>query len=72
VDHVNKQVAHTDEQNLPAVPTYDELNVALDELGELLKKYVSLFEATILATVASVHQADWKAPFRVPWIMADG
>lgn len=50
------------------VPTYQELNAALDELGELLKKYVSLFEATILATVAPVHQEDWKAPFRVAWI----
>jgi hypothetical protein len=71
VEHVNKRVAHTDEENLAKVPSYDELNVAIDETGELLRKYVSLFEATILAEIAPVHQADWRAPFRQAWLPDD-
>lgn len=66
-DHVNKRVAHMDEENLPAVPTFAELNAALDEMGELLKNYVSLFEATILGAIAPVHQEDWTRAFTVPW-----
>lgn len=32
--------------------------------GELVKKYASLLEATILWELEPVIQYDWKAPFR--------
>ena len=66
-DHVNKSVAHTDEENLAAVPTWEDLNAALDELGELLKKYVSLLKAEWLARVAPVQQTPWERAFTVAW-----
>lgn len=50
------------------MPTYEELNAAIDQLGDLLKKYTSLLKAEALAVVAPVHQYDWKAPFRVAWL----
>jgi hypothetical protein len=50
------------------VPTYADLNAALDELGELLKKYISLLEGVWLAKVSPTVQDNWKAPFKVPWI----
>jgi hypothetical protein len=71
VAHVNKMVAHSEEKRPTEVPTYADLNAAVDELGELLKKYVSLLEATWLPQVSPTVQDNWKAPFRVPWIKAD-
>ena len=64
---VNKRVAHRDEENLPAAPTFGELDAAVDELGELLKKYVSLLEAVWLAEIAPVHQEPWERAFTVAW-----
>jgi hypothetical protein len=64
---VNKRVAHRDEKNLPAAPSYGQLDGAIDELGELLKKYVSLLEAAWLHEIAPVHQEDWTRAFTVAW-----
>ncbi len=65
---VNTVVAHTDQRERSTTPTYEELNAAIDEIGELLKKYSSLLKATIVATVTPVHQQDWKQAFRVAWL----
>jgi AbiU2 len=65
--YVDKRLAHTDEAELSEVPTYAELNAALDELGDLLKKYTSLLEAAALAAVSPIHQANWQQAFTVPW-----
>jgi AbiU2 len=65
--YVDRRVAHTDEAELTEVPTFAELNAALDELGELLKKYTLLLEAASLADVSPIHQADWQRAFTVPW-----
>jgi hypothetical protein len=45
-----------------------ELIGAIDQIGELVKKYASLLQATVLAELEPVIQYDWKAPFRQPWI----
>jgi hypothetical protein len=65
--YVNKRLAHSDEKNLPAAPTYGELDGAIDELGELLKKYVSLLEAVSVPEITPVHQEDWTRAFTVAW-----
>ena len=49
------------------IRTTGELDAAVDELGELLKKYVSLLEAVWLAEVAPVHQEPWERAFTVAW-----
>lgn len=69
--YVNEAVAHTQEESTAAVPTYEDLNSAIDEIGELLTKYSSLLHATILPTVTPTHQSDWRAAFRVAWLRND-
>jgi hypothetical protein len=69
VTFVNKVIAHTDERQRTSAPTYNELNAAIDEIGEMLKKYSSLLTASI-ALVEPVHQADWRQAFSVAWLKA--
>jgi hypothetical protein len=66
--YVNQAIAHTQEEATASAPTYTDLNGAIDEIGELLRKYSSLLVATMLPTLTPVHQADWKAAFRVAWL----
>lgn len=66
--YVNKAVAHLDQDGLDELPTYSDLNAAIDLIGELLRKYTSLLEATIIGELEPVIQYDWKAPFRHPWL----
>jgi hypothetical protein len=65
--YVDQRVAHSDDEALTEVPTFAELNAAIGELGELLKKYMSLLKAQWLAAVSPVHQDDWTRAFTVPW-----
>lgn len=51
-----------------AVPTFGDLNNAVDEIGELVRKYASLLNAEILWQLEPAIQYDWKAPFRQAWI----
>jgi hypothetical protein len=64
---VNKAVAHTDDEALGSTSTYAELNAAIDELGDLLKKYSSLLLAAIIAGLVPAHQEEWRQAFRVAW-----
>jgi hypothetical protein len=70
VDYVNVAIAHTAEVE-DKVATFAELNAAIEGIGELLQKYSSLLRAASLPILTPVHQYDWKAPFRVPWIRDD-
>lgn len=69
--HVNEAIAHTADEERQDVPTYADLNAAIDEIGAMLQKYSSLLRATMLPILTPVHQDDWKAPFRVAWIIDD-
>lgn len=64
---MDQRVAHSDDEALTEVPSFAELNAAIDELGELLTKYMSPLKAEWLATVSPVHQDDWTRAFTVPW-----
>jgi hypothetical protein len=61
------RVAHFDERELAAVPTYAEINDALDFIGELINKYESLLKAAQWGTLVPVLQADWTQAFTVAW-----
>ena len=67
-DYVDKLVAHNDQRELQAVPTYKDLNAAIDLLAEFLNKYMVLLKATGVPDADPVHQADWRAAFRVAWL----
>jgi len=65
---VNKHVAHKSEYKMRRLPTYAEMDVCVDLLEGLGKKFTLLLEQKGLTDVVPVIPYDWKAPFRVPWI----
>jgi len=65
---VNKHIAHTSKNRMRNLPTYADLDVCVDLLEDLAKKFTLLIEQKGLTDVVPVIQYDWKAPFRVPWI----
>ncbi len=67
-DYVDRVVAHTDQRELTNAPTFEELNAAIELLEKLLNKYMVLLTATSVPSADPVHQADWKAAFRVAWL----
>jgi hypothetical protein len=67
-NYVNRHVAHADRRPMRWPPTFEELDVFLDLLEELLTEYVLLLEGKSLSDILPVPQYDWKAPFRVAWI----
>lgn len=66
--YVDRLVAHNDQRELQTVPTYKDLNAAIDLLAESLNKYMVLLKATGVPDADPVHQADWRAAFRVAWL----
>jgi hypothetical protein len=70
--HVDKHVAHADEDPLSEPLTFEELNAAIDGISDLFEKYSLLLTASSWATLVPVMQYDWKAVFRVPWIKPEG
>lgn len=68
-DYADRLVAHNDQRELDQVPTYVDLNAAIDLLEELLNKYMVLLKVTSVPNADPVHQADWRDAFRVPWLV---
>lgn len=66
--YASEAVAHMAAEQTHEVPTFDELNRAIDQIGELVQKYASLLKAVMILRLEPVIQYDWKAPFRQPWI----
>lgn len=66
--YVDEAIAHTADRTTQTVPTYDELNAAIDTVADLVSKYASLLKAEILPQFEPAIQYDWKAPFRQAWI----
>jgi hypothetical protein len=63
----NKRVAHLDKSRFKAVPNFNQLDFALNELERLVKKYLLLFLAED-ADLVPIWEYDWKEIFRYPWI----
>jgi hypothetical protein len=62
-------VAHNLQRELDQTPTFKGLNAAIDLLEELLNKYMVLLKATNVPSADPVYQSDWRAPFRVAWLV---
>lgn len=71
VDHVDQYVAHTDEKPVAELATFEELNAAIDALGELFRKYALLLTGSSYATLVPVPQHNWQAIFEHPWIVKE-
>jgi len=65
-EFADRFVAHTDNRGMEALPTFDDLDRAIDEIGRVLQDVTLLLEAASLATVEPAIQVDWKHPFRGP------
>lgn len=66
--YVNQHLAHSDARASPDLPTFNDLDAAVDQIGYLFKKYANLLTASSYGTLVPVAQHDWKAIFRQPWI----
>jgi hypothetical protein len=69
---VDESIAHSDKRPSSPLPTFAELDAALDLIGELLSKYTLLLTAAGLVDVVPTIQTDWEAVFRQPWIPRAG
>lgn len=63
--------AHHDLQPLAEVPTWGEINAAIDTFADVVNKYSSLLKASSYLQFEPVMQYDWEAPFRQAWLPAD-
>jgi hypothetical protein len=66
--YVDQHIAHSDAKPRPGLPTFDDLNAAIDTIGDLFRKYAGLLTASSYTELVPVHQDDWLAVFRQPWI----
>lgn len=67
-DYVSRHLAHVDRDPLPAIPTYVDLNAAIDGIGTAFNQCSRILRAAEWATLEPVVQYDWTEVFRVPWI----
>ena len=68
--YVDERVAHRNLQLVAEVPTWGEVNAAIDTMAEIVNKYSSLLKASSYAFFEPVFQYDWEAPFRQAWLPA--
>ena len=65
--YVNKRVAHRDKKEFTTLPTYNDLNKAIDLLLDVYKKYVLLLRG-VQYFIEVTPLWDWKEVFKVAWI----
>lgn len=66
-DYVNKHLAHRAARADVPIPTYDDLDRALDEFDRLLKRYYLLIDGSGLVSSTPVKQYDFLRPLLVAW-----
>ncbi|MBI4547890.1 MAG: hypothetical protein HY707_07920 [Ignavibacteriae bacterium] len=67
VKYVNKRVAHRDKKQFTTLPTFNDLDTAIDALYDMFKKYMLLLPCVQFDFVIQ-PQWDWKEIFKVAWI----
>jgi hypothetical protein len=67
-EYVNRHLAHHDRRPLSQLPTFADLNSAIDTIGDLARKYAALLTNTDWITLVPVIQYNWLAVFQEPWI----
>jgi hypothetical protein len=66
-DFADKHVAHLDYTPVDDMPTFDELNSAIDAFGALFSKYYRTLTGSSKGVSATIID-DWMAPFQVAWL----
>jgi hypothetical protein len=65
----NKRVAHLDYRKpIDPLPTYVDLDKAIDTLGGVFNKYSVLLTGTAFLMMEPTIVVDWTAIFQVPWL----
>ncbi len=67
-EFADRRVAHHDKRDPKQLPTFNEVDAAVDLLDELYCRYLLMFEAKSMRTLLPTWQYDWKEIFGVPWI----
>lgn len=67
VTYVNKNVAHLDRDPVEELPRFDDLNGAIEVVGDMFKRYALLLTASSYMDLVPVAQERWEAIFDVPW-----
>lgn len=63
-DFADRYVAHVDSRGLDDLPTFEDLDRAIDEVGELLQDVTLLLTARSLMNTEPTIQENWRRPFR--------
>jgi hypothetical protein len=66
--YVDEYVAHSDATQRTNLPTFDDLDTAIDTIGELFIAYYNLLTASTWHTLVPAIQHNWLAIFRQPWM----
>lgn len=66
--YVDRLVAHHDRRELTELPSFAELNDAIDVVLEVFKEWNQWLTAAVWVEMVGAFQYDWKAPFRVAWL----
>ena len=65
--YVDQHVAHSDQRPGETMPTFNDIDAAIDVIGGLFRKYVLLLTA-VGQEATPIIPHDWKAIFREPWL----
>jgi hypothetical protein len=68
---VDNNIAHLSASSSDEVPTIEELDNALDVIGDIFIRWNAVLTGAGLVSIQPSPQYDWAAPLRVPWILGD-
>lgn len=68
---VNKEIAHRDRKGVGVEATWEDLNGAIDVVEELTEKYNALLGYPHPPQLLATRIWDWRAVFRIPWLLDD-
>lgn len=66
-EFADRRLAHHDKRNPKQLPTYNDVDAAIELLDTLYCRYLLMFQAKALDTLLPTWQYDWKEIFRIPW-----
>jgi hypothetical protein len=66
--YATRRIAHLDARTIDEVPTYNDLDGALEELERLLKRYTLLLRCEALTSAQPTPNYNWQGALTVPWI----
>jgi len=68
--YATRRIAHLDQEEPSVIPTFPELNAALDEFERIIRRYKLLLEADG-GQIVPVLMYPWRAVLHEPWIIPD-